>query len=264
MRTVTRRRGQLAEGKRQTRGRPRATDVLFRCLPGDSLMHRMWAGTKLICLAVLTLVVAIDPSWAVIGAVAVLVLIAAGLAKIPRGVIPRPPWWLLVSLAIGLGLSLIGGGLPAFARVLALSLLFMAASLLLTWTTAPAELGPAIGQLGAPLRRLRLPVDDYARTVALCVRCLPLLTSEVGVLLAARRLRRARRLSLQSGIRELPDLLTALLTSTIRRADELGDAIAARGGIPHGHAASTRPGRADAVAVLVVLAASVVPAFLTG
>lgn len=247
------------------RRRPRVSEVLFRRLPGDSVVHRLWAGTKLICVAILSLAVAISPSWPVIGAVAVLVLTAAALARIPASVIPRPPVWLLASLAIGLLLSLAGGGLSAFARVLALSLLFTAASAVITWTTAPAELGPAIARLGAPLRRLCLPVDDYARTVALSVRCLPLLTAEVGTLLAARRLRRAgRRPTLRTAARELGDLLTATVSVTIRRADELGEAVVARGGIPAEPADSLRPGPADAVTILVVAAGSVSAALLGG
>lgn len=245
--------------------RARPAEVLLRRIPGDSLVHRLAASTKLLSVAVLTIVVAVDPSWAVIGGTAAVIIVAARCARIPAAAVPRLPLWLFLSLALGLLLSLAGGGLTAFARVMALSILFTAASAIVTWTTAPAELEPALAWLASPLRTLRVPVDEYARAVALCVRCLPLITAETATLLAARRLRRAgRRRGPRAAAEELTDLLTAMLTSALRRADELGDALTARGGVAGRSRTPARPGRTDAAALLLVVAGSVLPAVLLG
>jgi energy-coupling factor transport system permease protein len=225
-------------------------------------MHRLWAGTKLLALAVLTITVAVVPTWPVIGATAALTLLGIRLARVPSGAVPRLPLWLLAGLAGGLGLSLAGGGLPAYLRVLSLSIIFTVASALVTWTTSPAELAPALVRLGAPLRWVRLPVDGWAAVIALCVRCVPLLLSEVTVLLAARRLRRHGRRGARLRLREVIDLVAAAVGTAVRRADELGDAITARGGLTE-VSPGRAPGRRDALAILVVVvvaAGSLVPA----
>lgn len=103
---------------------------------------------------------------------------------------------------------------------------------------------------------MRVPVDELAVVVALCVRCLPLLVDEVRVLVAARRLRPRlgsgdeavlRRWS-QEGI----DLLVAGLAVAIRRAGALAEAMSARGGTGQIAAPVPGPGRLDALCCTVV------------
>ncbi len=78
------------------------------------------------------------------------------------------------------------------------------------------------------------------------------------MLYAARRLRprlraQTRRERRKQSVSEVIDLLAAAVTVALRRADEMGDAITARGGSGQIAAAPARPGAADYV-VLVVLA----------
>jgi energy-coupling factor transport system permease protein len=107
-----------------------------------------------------------------------------------------------------------------------------------------------VASLGRPLRLLRIPVDEWAVALALALRAFPMLIEEFRVLYAARRLRprpvaltrRARR---KRRARELIDLLSAAITVTLRRADEMGDAIMARGGTGQISASPSRPKLAD-------------------
>jgi energy-coupling factor transport system permease protein len=62
--------------------------------------------------------------------------------------------------------------------------------------------------------------------------------------------RRARR---RRWLIEVIDLLAATITVALRRADEMGDAITARGGAGQISAAPSRPARRDAIAFAVVL-----------
>ena len=61
------------------------------------------------------------------------------------------------------------------------------------------------------------------------------------------------------------DLIVAVITVTLRRADEMGDAITARGGTGQISAAPLRPKRADWVALSITFAvcAAAVVATLT-
>ncbi|MDQ1367815.1 MAG: energy-coupling factor transport system permease/ATP-binding protein, partial [Acidimicrobiaceae bacterium] len=74
---------------------------LLRPIPGDTPMHRLWAGTKLVALAILALVLGLKPTWPVIAAGAGLVIVAWIVARIPRGSLPRFPRWFWVGIAVG-------------------------------------------------------------------------------------------------------------------------------------------------------------------
>ena len=113
--------------------------------------------------------------------------------------------------------------------------------------------------MGRPLRLLRIPVDEWAVALALALRAFPMLIEEFRVLYAARRLRPGRwrsRAGLVASVApvELIDLLSAAITVTLRRADEMGDAITARGGTGQISAAPSRPKLADWLALSITAA----------
>ncbi|MCH9640797.1 MAG: energy-coupling factor transporter transmembrane protein EcfT [Actinomycetia bacterium] len=248
--------------------------VLLRPVPGQTVIHELWAGSKLLIVAGIGVMLTFYPGWVPIGAVALLVVAAARLARIPRGVLPTVPrllWWLL---ALGALTATFAGGSPEFAigslevglggllnflRITALSIVLLGLGAMISWTTNVAEVAPAVATLGRPLRPLRIPVDDWAVTLALALRAFPMLIDEFRVLYAARQLRpkdvdatrRARRRRWAS---ELIDLLAAAITVALRRADEMGDAITARGGAGQISAAPTRPKRRDWLVIAVVVA----------
>lgn len=237
-----------------------ATPVLLRQVPGDSVVHRLWAGTKLVSVVILGLTLSLIPSWTAIGVGFVLVLGTAGLARIPRGALPRIPLWFWLALLIGALLSLPSGldAVLVYARLTSLSAVLLGAAALVGWTTPLGEIAPAVARLGAPLRRLRVPVDEWAVAIGLCLRGLPLLIEEMHVLRAARRLRPSRRGSTTVLFAEVIDVVTAAMAVSIRRSGELGAAITARGGTGQLAANPRKPGWVDGVALVVVLAASAI------
>jgi len=240
--------------------------VLLRPVPpGDSAVHRLWAGTKLIVVFGISVLLTFYPGWAPIAAVALLVFTAARIARIPRGALPSIPRWLWVLLVVGGATAAMAGGEPAglggllnFLRITALSIVLLGLGAMVSWTTNVAEIAPAVATLGRPLRLLRIPVTEWAVALALALRAFPMLIDEFRVLYAARRLRprvrpRTRRERRRLWAREAIDLITAAITVTLRRADEMGDAITARGGIGQISASPARPGLRDAVAVALVV-----------
>jgi energy-coupling factor transport system permease protein len=279
-----------------TRRRSRQPGTLYvlRLVPGTSPIHRLWAGTKVLSVVAIVVTLTLIPSWLCIALFASLDLVAARFAKIPRTVVPRLPGWFWGSLLIGALLALAAGrpptlavgpvhvglgSLATFLRAVAFGVVLLASSALVAWTTPLGDLAPALSRLGAPLRKLRVPVDEVAVTVALCVRCLPLLVDEMRTLLAARRLRPARhgrsitedssgrhglvrhamkfRRVMRRVLAEPADLLGASLAVSMRRAGELGEAITARGGVSAGVGTRAGPAARDAMAGAVVVAACV-------
>lgn len=74
----------------------RSTSLVLRPLPRRSYLHDLWAGTKLLAVAAISVVLTIDPSWPVVGMFAALLVLAAASARIPLSVVPSVPRWVLV------------------------------------------------------------------------------------------------------------------------------------------------------------------------
>ncbi len=110
-------------------------------------------------------------------------------------------------------------------------LVLYACSMLLTMTTTPVALIEGLTILLTPLRRLHLPVNDFALMALLALRFIPTLLEEVEQLVKAQT---ARGADLSHGtIRERLQSVTALfvplMQGTLRRATELATALEARG-----------------------------------
>jgi len=248
--------------------------VLLRPVPGSSPIHELWAGTKLLVVLGISVLLTFYPGWVPIGAVGALVLIAARMAHIPRGALPSIPRWLWILLAFGGLTAALGSGSPVahfgsvdigfggllnFLRITALSVVLLGLGGMVSWTTNVAEIAPAVATLGRPLRWLRIPVDEWAVALALALRAFPMLIDEFRVLYATRRLRprpvpRRRRARRRRWAAEVIDMLTAAITVALRRADEMGDAITARGGTGQISAVPSRPKLADWVTLAIVIA----------
>ena len=168
--------------------RQRTPVVLLRPVPGDSVIHRLWAGTKLIAVAGIGVLLTFYPGWVPIGLVAALVLTTARLAHIPRGALPSIPRWLWILLFLGGATATFAGGSPVidlgsvelalgglltFLRITAVSIVLLGLGAMVSWTTNVAEIAPAVATLGRPLRPLRIPVDDWAVALALGVAGVP-------------------------------------------------------------------------------------------
>lgn len=224
-------------------------------------MHRIGILTKLIGLSALTVATGLNTGWAQLIAVGLVVMAAAAAARLPLRALPRLPSWLLVLALVGLVFAAAGGGVGRYLRLLGFSLLFVLLSLMIAWTTDLGELAAALSRLGAPLRRLGLPVDEWALTAALSVRCLPLITEEIRTVFAAHRQRPAGR-DPRAMVVAVVDVATASMAAGIRRATDLGEAIATRGGGLTSPRLPLRLGAQDLVALALVAAASVLPGVL--
>jgi energy-coupling factor transport system permease protein len=248
--------------------------VLLRPVPGDTVIHRLWAGTKLLVVAGIGVLLTFYPGWVPIGLVGALVLCTAWLAGIPRGAVPSVPNWLWIVVVLGGVVTAFSGGSPhlsvagftvgfggvlSYLRLMTLAVVLLGLGALVSWTTNVADVAPAISKLGRPLKLIRIPVDEWAVTCALALRAFPMLIDEFRVLFAARRLRprdpaSTRRDRHRRWSSEVIDLLAAAITVALRRADEMGDAITARGGAGQLSALPSRPKWPDAVALAALIA----------
>jgi energy-coupling factor transport system permease protein len=222
------------------------------------------------------------PGWVPIGLVVAWLGVAAWAARIPRGALPSLPRWLWLVLLLGnlvavfssrppyieIGSVSIGvGGLLNVLRFTVLSLVLLGLAAMVSWTTNVAEVAPAIATLGRPLRRFRVPIDEWAVGLGLALRAFPMLITEFRLLYAARRLRpkeppHGRWRRYRHWMVEVVDLIATAITVALRRADEMGDAITARGGTGQFSAVATRLTRRD-WSVLGLCAATCLTAVLS-
>jgi len=268
--------GSPRAAKETVRARRASEFHVLRYVPGTSLVHRLWAGTKLLVLAAVSFALLLWPTWAAAGLTAALLLTGVLLARLPKGVVPHVPRWVWGFVLLGALLALASSGKPyvhvaglriglngleLWALFATIAVEFLGFAALIGWTSPLADLAPALSRLASPLRRLRLPVDELIGVIALSVRCLPLLLEEARVLSAARRSRRSgARAGGRELLRDAEELLFAALSSALRRSREMAEAIEARGGVPTVAVESHRLQVPDVV--VLVVAALVVTAMV--
>jgi energy-coupling factor transporter transmembrane protein EcfT len=259
----------------------RETELTFlRYIPGATVVHRLWAGTKLVVAFELALALSIAPTWRMLALTVAVVAIGLLAGRIPFGAVPRLPMWFFVAMAIGGAVSMLSnadpmidlgalklslGGLGDWALFTAIAIVLITSGAIIGWTTPLGDIAPALSTLLRPLRWLRFPVDEWIVAIALAIRCLPLMIDEMRTLLAVRRLRthvetaEQPKASFQGLLMEAIDILTTAIVLSIRRARDLADAMIARGGI-HGGVSATRTklGFADVLVLLGITALCVV------
>lgn len=190
-------------------------------VPGTSLLHRARPGVKLAGLAALLLVVGVIRTPVVVAAAAVLV----GFAGVVSGVGARQqaaqlrPVVPALILVGALQVWLTG---PVRAAVVVGSIaVAVAAAALVTLTTRTTDLLDALVAALGPARRLGVDPDRVALVLALAVRAVPVLAE------LAREVREAR--AARGAERSLRAFAVPFVVRSLRYADRLGEALAARG-----------------------------------
>ncbi len=122
-------------------------------------------------------------------------------------------------------------GVWSLVSITVVLLVLYAFSLLLTMTTSPIALVEGLTLLLAPLRRLKLPIDDFALMTLLALRFIPTLLEEVEQLTKAQAARGAdvTQGSLRERFQSLTMLFVPLMQGVLRRASDLATALEARG-----------------------------------
>ena len=247
-------------------GAPLVRSCCWFRYPGTSTIHELWAGTKLLVVFGVSVLLTFYPGWVTIGLLGGLVLAAARIARIPRGAMPSVPRWLWFVIALGGVTAALAGGSPVisvgglhiglggalhFLRITALSIVLLGLGAMVSWTTNVAEIGPALATLGRPLKTVADPGRRMGGGVGARAARLPDVDRRIPGALrrppaaSQTRYRTSRKARRRQHARELIDLLATAMIVTLRRADEMGDAITARGGTGQLSASPARPKLAD-------------------
>ncbi len=108
--------------------------------------------------------------------------------------------------------------------------LIIGTSMLLTYTTTPVALTDAIEDLLSPLKRLHLPVHEFAMMMTIALRFIPTLIEETDKIMTAQKARGAdfSSGSLVQRAKALIPVLIPLFVSAFNRASELATAMECR------------------------------------
>lgn len=190
--------------------------------PGATPIHRLPAGAKVGLLALTAvLALAIDDVRA-LGALVLLVVLGYAVARVPVRAVVAQLRVAAVAFAALLLLHLVFGDLAAGVAPALRLVLLMLLSTLVTLTTRTTAMVDLVVRLAAPLRLVGVDPERVGLLLALAIRFVPV----VGGL--ARDVREAQR---ARGVeRDLRAFAVPLLVRALRLADQLGDAIDARGG----------------------------------
>ena len=118
----------------------------------------------------------------------------------------------------------------AVSAVIRIITLIVGTSVFLTYTTTPISLTDGIEQLLNPLKKIKVPVHEFAMMMTIALRFIPTLIEETDKILAAQK---ARGADFSSGniikrAKALIPILVPLFISAFRRADELAIAMECR------------------------------------
>ena len=197
-----------------------ATYVIGAYVPGDSLLHRLPAGVKLVALLIFgALAIWLDRPWQ-IGARPGGRRVALPARRLgPRTALRqvRPLWPLLAVTAL---LHILLADWQRAVVVTGTIVVLVLLAALVTLTTRTTALVDVVVTAARPLRRLGVDVDRLGLMIALGIRCVPVV---VALATEIRDAQRAR------GLTSARAFAVPLVVRALRHADDLGDALVARG-----------------------------------
>jgi energy-coupling factor transport system permease protein len=121
-------------------------------------------------------------------------------------------------------------GLISAAYMASRLVMLISGTFLLTYTTSPIALTDGIESILNPLKKIRLPVHEFAMMMSIALRFIPTLIEETDKIMSAQK---ARGADFETGglikrAKAMLPILIPLFVSAFRRADELAIAMESR------------------------------------
>ncbi len=226
-------------------------DVTFgQYYPTKSFVHNMDPRAKLVLLIAYLVAVFLADNFIGLAAVILFLVLAVICSRVPFGKVLRSVKMILFVIVFTAILNLffytsneqlhmlwqwkfISISWEAIINMIFLSLrlfLLVMGTSILTLTTTPMALTDGIESLLTPLKWIRFPVHELALIMSIALRFIPSLIDETNRIISAQK---ARGADFETGgiikrAKAMIPVLVPLLVSSLRRAEELGDAMDAR------------------------------------
>ncbi len=221
--------------------------TLGQYFPGNTVVHRLDARTKLLMTVLYIVALFTAKSWISYSLVAAFLVLSVRLSHIPFRTILRglKPILIIVILTGVLNLFYGGGthvlvsfwgltitweGVRAALFMVSRIVMLITGTFLLTYTTSPIALTDGLESLLGPLKKIHLPVHELSMIMCIALRFIPTLIEETDKIMSAQKARGAdfETGNLLQRARALIPILVPLFISAFRRADELATAMECR------------------------------------
>lgn len=225
--------------------------ALGQYIPLDSKIHKIDPRIKIIMMIILMFAVFLVPNFYGYGFMFIILVSAILLSKLTIGFIVKSmkPILFMMSILFILNIFLIQSGQLLFEFffikvysdaifqtlfiVFRLMMMIMITTLL-TATTAPLDLTLGIEDLLKPLKRFKVPAHEIAMMISIALRFIPTLIEDTQRIMNAQA---SRGVDLQEGklkekITGIISMIVPLFISSYHRAEDLADAMEARGYFP--------------------------------
>ena len=189
--------------------------------PGISLLHRSGAGVKLLGLLIFSSVLVVLQSPGTVLVSSLLVVGLYGIGGFGVRTLAAQVWPLRWIVLLLLPFQWWTAGWQVAVTVVGTLVVAVVGAGLISLTTRVTDLLDVITRLLQPFRSIGVDPERVALLLALTIRAIPVIA---GTMQEARDARRARGLE-----RSTRALVTPIVVRTIRHADRVGDALAARG-----------------------------------
>ena len=222
--------------------------TLGQFFPGNSFLHKADPRIKLVVLVVYMVFVLLAQNAASLALVLGVTLALALTSRIRFSVLLRSlkPVIFILLFTGAINLFFTTGETPlvewgflkiypegirtAVFMLVRLVCLVAGSSILLSYTTSPLALTDAIESLFGPLRKIGVPVHEFAMMMTIALRFIPTLIEETDKIISAQK---ARGADFDDGgllkkAKALIPVLIPLFVSAFRRADELAEAMECR------------------------------------
>lgn len=222
--------------------------TLGQFFPGSSPLHRADPRAKLILTLLYIVILFCANNLVAFGLLFVFSVLLVIVSRISLSVILKgfKPILFILLFTFLLNMFFTKGDVPIFdlgfialypegiyrALIMSLRILMLinATCLLMSYTTSPIMLTDAIEQLLSPLKRIKVPVHEFAMMMTIALRFIPTLIEETDKIMNAQKTRGAdfSEGGLISKAKALIPVLIPLFVSSFRRADELAIAMECR------------------------------------
>ncbi len=218
--------------------------TLGQFFPGDTIVHRLDARTKLILVIVYIVGLFQAVGWVSYGMVTLATAACMWLSHISaknifKGL--KPMLFIIVLTALlnifyTDGTPIIPGwvitweGIARAVQMILRIVLLITGTFLLTYTTSPIALTDGLEKLMNPLKKIKVPVHEMTMMMSMALRFIPTLIEETDKIMSAQKARGAdfETGSLIDRAKALLPVMVPLFVSAFRRADELAVAMESR------------------------------------
>lgn len=188
---------------------------------GDSLLHRMRPGVKVVATLVLVTVLGIFPRWWLVVGCSVALAAAYPFARLPLRALGRSLRPMLIFVVVLAAIQVWLQGAERAVEIVGQLVVAVLAGNLMMMTTKVSAMVRTISVVAIPLRPLGVRRDRVELVLSLTIGCIPRV---------ARAMTTAREAAQARGVRpRLRVIIPSLVVSIVRQADQIGEAMAARG-----------------------------------